>query len=162
MVTMDYMKILMDADCLIKITKAGLKELIVTNEDIFIPEIVKWEVVDSGKKKECQDAFIVEKNIEAKAISLIKASSSYKKGDEAVIALFQKDKYDAVATDDAKFTRLLKAYNIPFILPGLIIFKLRQSGLLTKEAALGALKKLAKFISEDEYSMVRLLMEKEK
>ena len=35
-----------------------------------------------------------------------------------------------------------------------------QNGLLEREAALGALKKLSDFISEDEYSTVRLMMEK--
>ena len=35
-----------------------------------------------------------------------------------------------------------------------------RDGLLESEAALGALKKLSEFISEDEYSTVRLMMEK--
>ena len=47
------MKLLMDADCLIKLTKAGLKELIAENATISIPETVKREVVDAGKIKGC-------------------------------------------------------------------------------------------------------------
>ena len=35
----------MDADCLIKLTKAGLKEIVVTHCIVFIPEEVKREVV---------------------------------------------------------------------------------------------------------------------
>ena len=56
------MKLLMDADCLIKLTKAGLKELIAGNASICIPEIVEQEIVDAGKRKGCPDAFAVEKN----------------------------------------------------------------------------------------------------
>ncbi len=35
------MKILMDADCLIKLTKAGLKEHVCRQDEIIIPSIVK-------------------------------------------------------------------------------------------------------------------------
>jgi hypothetical protein len=51
----------MDADCLIKLTKAGLKELICQHEKIFIPAGVKREVVDAGKSKGYADADLVEK-----------------------------------------------------------------------------------------------------
>jgi hypothetical protein len=44
------MKLLMDADCLIKLTKAGLKELVATRYSVSIPEPAKREVVDAGKK----------------------------------------------------------------------------------------------------------------
>ena len=40
---MDYMKILMDSDCLIKLTKAGLKEYICQEYEITIPAVVKKE-----------------------------------------------------------------------------------------------------------------------
>ena len=46
--TIEYMKLLMDADCLIKLTKAGLKELIAGDAAISIPETVRREVVDAG------------------------------------------------------------------------------------------------------------------
>jgi len=157
---MNYMKLLMDADCLIKLTKAGLKEFVASKDTIFIPEAVRTEIVDAGKEKGCADAFIVEKNVEAKMITIAVSSSKYKKGDEALIGLFQKEAYDAVATDDAKLTRLLRMKSIPFILPGLIIYRFLQDDVINTKAALWALKQLGEFISEDEYSTARLLMEK--
>ncbi len=162
LVTMDYMRLLMDADCLIKLTKAGLKDLVGSKNFIFIPDVVKNEVVDAGKEKGCPDAFIVEKNIEAQIITIAKTSSNHKKGDEALIALFRKEDYDVIATDDTKFIRLLRIKSIPFILPGLIIYTLVQDSMIHKKTGLWALKQLAEFISEDEYSTVRLLMEKTK
>ena len=156
------MKLLMDADCLIKLTKAGLKDLVGKQDIIFIPEVVQNEVVDAGKEKGCTDAFIVEKNIEDKVIKIAESFSNHTKGDEALVELFRKEDYDAVATDDAKLTRLLRIKSIPFILPGLIIYQLVQDNMIDRKTALWALKQLAEFISEDEYSTVRLLMEKTK
>lgn len=60
------MKFLMDADCLIKLTKAGLKELVGRHDTVVIPSAVEKEVVDAGKAKGCTDAFIVEKNVARK------------------------------------------------------------------------------------------------
>ena len=156
------MKLLVDADCLIKLTKAGLKDLVGSKDVIFIPQVVQKEVVDAGKEKQCADAFLVEKNIEARIVMVAEPSSNHIKGDEALIAHFQSKKCDAVATDDARLARLLRVSGIPFILPALIIYHLLQDGAIDRKTALQALKRLAEFISDDEYSTVRLLMEKTK
>ena len=150
----------MDADCLIKLTKAGLKDFVGNKYIIFIPEVVKTEVVDAGKKKGCPDAIVVENNINTNIITVVKSSLNYRSGDEALIALFIDEKYDAVATDDAKLTHRLKIHSIPFILPGLIIYQLMQDNMINKKTGLWALNQLAEFISKDEFSTVRLLMEK--
>lgn len=154
------MKLLMDADCLIKLTKAGLKELIAENATISIPETVKREVVDAGKIKGCADAFAVEQNITFGLIDIIGSPLDYAKGDHALVALFEKEKYDAVATDDAKLTHNLRAHGIRFILPGLIVYLLHKEGRIDMITALWALDQLSEFISEDEFSMTRLLLEK--
>ena len=156
------MKLLMDADCLIKLTKAGLKEFIAENVAVSIPETVRREVVDAGKIKGCADSFAVEQNIEAQIIDVIEAPLDYTKGDHALVALFEEDKYDAIATDDAKLTRSLRAHGIPFILPGLIVHQLRKEGRISVITSHWALDQLAGFISEDEFSMVKLLLEKGK
>ena len=117
----------MDADCLIKITKAGLKNFVGSKYTIFIPEVVKKEVVDAGKEKRCSDAFAVEKNIDANVLKITESPSDYARGDEALIALFRKEDYDTVATDDRKLIRRLKIGSIPFILPGLIIYQLLET-----------------------------------
>ena len=156
------MKLLMDADCLIKLTKAGLKGFIGTKYTILIPEAVKREVVDAGKEKRCSDAFAVEKNIDDNLITIAEFSSDYATGDEALIALFRKEDYDTVATDDRKLIRRLKIGSIPFILPALIIYQLLENKIIKRKTAIEALNKLSEFISEDEFSAVRLLMERKK
>jgi len=156
------MKLLMDADCLIKLTKAGLKELVAKRYSVSIPGPVKREVVDAGKKKECSDAFAVENNIDSKMIAVIDAPMEVEKGDQALIAVFLNEDYDAVATDDIKLSHYLKALNIPFILPGLILYRLLKDGKTDFKTTLWALQQLYEFISEDEFATVRLLMEREK
>ena len=156
------MKLLMDADCLIKLTKAGLKEFVATKNSITIPEPVKREVVDAGKKKQCSDAFAVEKNIDSKMISVIDAPAQIEKGDQALISIYREEDYDAVATDDTKLSRQLKSLNIPFILPALVLYRLLKESKIDYKTSLWALQQLSEFISEDEFSTVRLLMEKEK
>lgn len=156
------MKLLMDADCLIKLTKAGLKELIAENTVISIPETVKCEVVDAGIIKGCVDSFVVEQNIKAQIVNVIGSSVYHEKGDHALAALFEKEAYDAIATDDARLTRNLRVLGIPFILPGLIIHQLKKEERMSLTTALWALDQLAAFISEDEFCITKLLLEKEK
>jgi len=150
----------MDADCLIKLTKAGIKESVCRNNAVNIPSIVVREVVDVGKTKGCADAFAVEENISLFLISIIHDERvNYKTGDQAVVDLFTFEKFDAVATDDAKLIRKLKTLGIPVLLPGLILYLSYKQGVINKEKSFRALDQLEPFISDDEYSTVRLLME---
>jgi len=145
---------------LIKLTKAGLKSLVASKVAIYTLEVVKREVVDAGKEKGCADAHIVEKNIESGLVMVVEASSDYPAGDEALLAHFNKKDYDAVATDDTKLIRLLRINGVPCIMPALIIYQLFKDGIIDRKTALRALDQLAVFISDDEYSTVKLLMEK--
>jgi len=154
------MKILMDADCLIKLTKAGLKEFICRHGKIAIPATVKREVVDVGKSKGHTDADLVDKNLRNGLIALAKESTlNHVKGDPALVATFKHGRYVAVATDDAKLMRILRAAGIPFMPPALLIYMVYTKGLIDRATALNWLDRLSPFISEDEYSMTNLLLE---
>ncbi len=124
--------------------------------------MVKTEIVDAGKKKGCVDAFAVERNIEIEMITVIASSGKYLKGDQALISLYDKHSYDAVATDDIKLTRALKANSIPFLLPGTIFYVLFKKGIFNLKSTRIALKKLSEFISDDEFNTVMLLLEAKK
>jgi rRNA-processing protein FCF1 len=154
------MKLLMDADCLIKLTKAGLKEEICKRFEVDIPSVVKKEVVDAGKGKGLSDAELVEKNIQNDIIRVTgKGFSAPVKGDQALIEIFRQGRYDLIATDDGKLIRFLKTIGIPYILPGLLIHSLYQTDAINKVTALDWLEKISDFISEDEYSMIKFLLE---
>jgi len=154
------MKILMDADCLIKLTKSGLKEKVCQQYEIAIPAIVKKEVVEAGKRKGLPDAEVVEKNIKKDIIRVVgKESSTRIKGDQALIEIYKRSRYDAIGTDDAKLMRVLRLAGIPYILPGLFIHSLYHGNIIDKATAMDWLNRLSNFISEDEYSMTKFLLE---
>jgi hypothetical protein len=88
-----------------------------------------------------------------------KESSIRIKGDQALIEFFKRGRYDAIASDDAKLIRLLRSIGIRFILPGLLIYSIFLENVIEKETALSWLEKLSTFISEDEYSIIKFLLE---
>lgn len=154
------MKILMDADCLIKLTKAGLKEKICQQYEIAIPATIKKEVVDAGRRKGLLDAELVEKNIKKDIIKIVgKESPTRIKGDLALIEIYKRGRYDAIATDDVKLIRSLRSVGISYILPGLFIYSLYRRNIIDKVTALNWLEGLSNFISEDEHSMIKFLLE---
>jgi rRNA-processing protein FCF1 len=153
------MKLLMDADCLIKLTKAGLKELVLDHCVVSIPKTVEREIVNEGKKKNCSDAYVVETNIQDKKISVLRNDIKVQSGDEALVKLFKKERFDAVATDDVKLVRRLKTNGVPFVLPAVILHQLVTKKRMSVAEGLAALDQLSEFISEDETTTVRFLME---
>ena len=157
-ITISYMKILMDSDCLIKLTKAGLKENIASICKIIIPQAVYDEVVVAGKKKGCDDAFVVENNESIGKIHVLKKISSSNKGDDALFELFDRGIHTAVGTDDARLAKRLQTNGIPFILPAVIILKLFEMEHISYEKALWMLDQLSAFISGDEYAMTSALI----
>jgi len=118
--------------------------------------------VDAGKQRGHADAFLIEENIVSGKIEIVESSQEHSKGDQALIDLFDSDTYSAVATDDAKLVRLLRIRGIPFILPALLIHRLWKRGKIRRRTATDALEKLKAFISEDEYSTVKILMGRKK
>ena len=102
----------MDADCLIKLTKSGQKDLVCKSYTVSIPEVVKKEVVDVGKAGNHPDAELVEENIQKQLIRISKSTEEIANGDQALITRFNSTEFDAVATDDAKLVRRLKTFNI--------------------------------------------------
>ncbi|MEW6365034.1 MAG: hypothetical protein AB1714_10395 [Acidobacteriota bacterium] len=149
----------MDADCLIKLTKAGLKELVAHHNTVTIPQVVWAEVVVAGKVKGMPDALVVEENVNRGVISLVQHREDTRSGDRAIVVLFDPRRFDAVATDDARLARLLRSYGIPFVLPAMMIHRALLDGELDLDTAKDALRRLAPFISEEECGAVRVLME---
>ena len=153
------MKSLKDADCLIKLTKAGLKEDVCQHFQLMIPVAVEREVVDAGKAKGWPDADSIEKNIRKDLLKVTKEKASGRiGGDQTLVEISQKGRYDIVATD-AKLVRILRSAGIPFIIPGLLIYSLFRKGEIGVDVALNWLERLSPFVSNEEYSTVRLLLE---
>lgn len=153
------MNVLMDSDCLIKFTKAGLKELIVKNYAVFIPSIVEFEVVKAGKVRGHIDAQIVEENISRQLIHILE-TKNHRDGDTAIVEIFSISKCQFVATDDRKLTKILKSRAIPYLLPAVMVYHLCQKNFNTVAETKKNLKKLKPYISEEELNAVHILLEK--
>lgn len=152
-------KLLMDADCLIKVTKAGLKELICRRYEVTIPDVVRREVVDDGRARGFPDAEVVDRNVSVGLIRIAAGRPDAKKGDDAFPHLFLDGGYDAVATDDARLLRRLRATGVPCLVPALLLYRLHRDGAIDRGEAVRGLTGLAPYVSDDEYSTVKLLLE---
>lgn len=155
------MKIIMDAGCIIKLTKAGLKEDMCRHFSVTMPQLVKEEVVDRGIGRDLPDAYLIEQNVQSGKIA-VKSEKHIKgaHGEDEVVSLFRNGGYDAVGSDDKKFIRHIRAYHIPYVTPAVCIAVLVQRGAITGEEGLMKLDLLAPYISDDEYYTVRLIVER--
>lgn len=147
----------MDADCLIKLTKSGLKEFVCDNFAVIIPQAVKEEVIDDAGGY--PDAAIIQKNIDSGLLAIGKVQTLAEKGEEAVLAAFRRGKFDAVCSDDKRFIKRLRLFEIPYITPGVFIAILLKNGKLTVREARKRLELLSPYVSEEEYSAVNLVLE---
>ena len=147
----------MDADCLIKLTKSKLKEFVCKNFSVVIPQIVKEEI--TYNTQEHFDAMIISENIENKLITINTMSSSSKKGEDAIFSIFQQGEYDAICSDDKRFIRRLRFFNIPYITPAVFIALLLKKGKLKIKEAREKLDCLSSFVSDEEYNVIKAFLE---
>ncbi len=108
------MKLIMDSDCLVKLTKAGVKEVLLLSIEVSIPALVKRETVDEAKDKGHQDSLMIEENLMKKTLHLVEAKRKKRslltgaKGEEEVVSVYLSGTYDAVASDDRRFLKKLE------------------------------------------------------
>ncbi len=159
------MRVVMDSDCLVKLTKSGAKEAIVSAMEVHIPPLVKKETVDEAKERGYQDAFIIEDNLDKKILHVVKhqwkkpPSMSAAKGEREVVSLYLDGNYDAIASDDRRFLKRLEAASIPYLTPTACLVYLHKSKRVEKSAAVEMLEALKPFISSEEYAVAKLYME---
>jgi rRNA-processing protein FCF1 len=151
------MKIVMDADCLIKLAKAGLKEPVCSVFTVVIPQLVKKEVVDKGRAH--PESAVVAANVEQGLLSVARESRGESKGEDAALRLYRKGGFDAVASDDHRFLKRLKTLGIAYVTPGVFLFLMARDNKISTAEALEKLDALAPFISRDEYVVVKLKLE---
>ena len=147
----------MDADCLIKLTKSKLKELVCKNFSVAIPQLVKEEITCNAH--EHLDAVIISENIENKLITLNTMLFPSKKGEDAIFSIFQQGGYDAICSDDKRFIKRLRLLNIPYITPAVFIALLLKKERLTIKEAQKKLDCLSSFVSDEEYNVIKAILE---
>jgi len=163
-ITIEYMKIVMDSDSLIKLTKAGVKDIVLDNVEVCIPPKVREECVTVAKKEGFADAFEIDENLKKNRIKEKEPARNLEieeeikhlglgKGEADAFRLYKSGKFDAVSSDDSMFIRILDAFNIPYLTPSTVILHIYWKGALTKEKTKEIIKKLRNLISEEEYHL---------
>jgi hypothetical protein len=142
------MKIVMDSDALIKLTKSGAKELIVNCFDVSIPERVYEETVIEAKGY--PDAEEIDRNIKTEKIE-VKEAIKAAKGEMAVLDLYRRGEYSFLVSDDSRFLKYLAAIGIPYLTPPFLIIYLLHKQAVSKPSAEKYIDNLKMYISEDEY-----------
>lgn len=154
----------MDSDILIKLTRAGAKEVVAAAVEAVIPPAVEKEAVVEGKEGGFPDAFEIERNIKKGLVRVVRAPRTKEteeiveklglRGGEAdIFRLFKAGKCGAVASDDQKFLDLVAALNVPFVTPSALVINVWKKGKIGKEECLRLLEKLRPMISEEEYQL---------
>jgi len=147
----------MDSDCLIKLVKASLKEIVCRHFTVEIPPLVLKEVVHDSKGQ--PDANIVKTNLEKNLLAVSEDLPRAVKGEDAVYAVFQSGRYDAICTDDKRFIKRLRLVEAPYMTPGVLLVMLLKNRKISFQEALKKLESLSPMISDDESSTVRSFME---
>lgn len=153
--------LLLYADGLIKLHRAGVLDQVAETFSCIISEAVYHEAVTQGKARMYPDAEAIEEII--KRSIFIKPSSQQHKnyphgigsslgiGERSILALYPQDEPTMVVSDDRSFLSLLSRQNIPFLVPAaLIVILVRQGGLPVSNAKV-ALERLRPWIRESVY-----------
>jgi hypothetical protein len=148
------MKLLMDSDCLTKLVKSSLKETVCAGFSVEIPLLVKKEVVDNSGDE--PDAEVIKTNVEKNRIRV--STPRHSKGEEAVFTVFQSGGYDAICSDDKRFIKRLRLFEIPYLTPAVLIAVLLKKKKITLQQAFQKLDSLGPMISEEEYSTVKAFL----
>ena len=114
----------MDADCLIKITRAGYKESALRAFKVVVPEPVVREVVAQGLGRAASE--LIAMNIETRRIAVQAATGE--SGDDALVAIYQAGTFDCVGTDDRRLINRLTTLGIACVVPGLLLYELAKLG----------------------------------
>lgn len=161
----------MDSDCLIKLTKGRAKGDITMCISVTIPQIVKTETVDEGKASGYPDPLEIENNIKMGKIMVktarvtpeirgIAETLRLKGGEIDVYSLFQTGGFTAIASDDQKFIRKMEEMEISCVTPTALIIYAWRKGAISKERALELLESIKSMVSDEEYILSKLEIEK--
>lgn len=147
------MKVVMDSDVLIKLTKAGSKEIIVGLLNVFIPKRVQEETVIESKSY--PDANKIQENIDSGKIR-VAGPSKHDKGEIEALNLYGSGGFESIVSDDRKFLNHLERNNIPYLTSSSLIVYLLYANKISKEDTIKYIDSLKMHISRDQYLTARL------
>ena len=138
------MQLLLDADGIIKLNRAGVLAIVVREFSCAVPQTVYDEVVTKGKARLHQDAEIIE-TILAGNVTVLPVrryehqESGLGAGELGILSLLLRGRDAIVVSDDRRFLAQLTTQGIPFLTPADLLVMLARRGVLNKGEARTAL-----------------------
>ncbi len=156
------MKIVMDSDVLIKVTKASIKDFVMSNFEVFIAPEVQKETASQGKARGYPDASEIDENIgrgmltvaqtrKMEDVEKLITSLGLLGGEADSVRLFRQGGYSAIVSDDSRFLDLAEGLGIPYLTPGALVIYLWKNKAASKQDARRYLDKIRELISPEEY-----------
>jgi len=142
------MKVVVDSDVLIKLTKTGSKEVIVSLLDVSIPKRVYEETVTESKG--CIDANKIQHNIDVGMIQ-VQGQSTRDKGEFEALKLYRSGGFELIVSDDRKFLNYLDRSGIPYLTSSSLIVYLLYKNKISKEDTIKYIDNLKTHISKKQY-----------
>ena len=142
------MKVVVDSDVLIKLTKTGSKEAIVSLLEVSIPKRVYEETVTESKG--CIDANKIQENIKDGKIQ-VQGLPTCEKGEIEALKLYRSGGFELIVSDDRKFLNYLDRNDIPYLTSSSIIVYLLYKHKISKEDTIKYIDNLKMYISKRQY-----------
>ncbi len=157
------MIMIIDSDALIKLTRCGAKEALVSTFEALIPPAVREEAIEHGLAHGYPDAGLLKANLEKGSLKLatvagwpLEASILPEGGEREVYALYHSFPTSikaVVVTGDRKVIDRLRTLNVPVLVPCTVLVALYRTGRYDKETVTGWLERLKPLVSEAEYAL---------
>ena len=154
------MKIVCDADGLIKTNKAGVLAILIQHAEILIGPTVFREAVTEGKARGYADAVtleqIIQHDVQQPAPQHLRTTQVIQRaalgaGEREALDLYMNEHADAILSDDRGFLTLLGAHQIPYLTPAAVIVALCNWDIMTIQDATHALALLCPLIRAEQY-----------
>jgi predicted nucleic acid-binding protein len=164
----DKMRIMLDADASIKLTKIGLIEILASGFEIAITDVVYDEHVIAGIKRNYPDAIQMKRLVLEGKIDVVpikdKASAydslNLGRGEISIIKYCLENDVEVIVSDDAAFLRIIKAMDkVPCIpIAGILTMGIYK-GLIDKDKGLKFLESLRPMIKQQHYFYAKTKIE---
>jgi predicted nucleic acid-binding protein len=162
------MRILLDADASIKLTKIGLIEILASEFSLTLTDVVYDEHVNVGIKNNYPDAMIMKGLVSQGAITVGGTDNEYPsvnndfnldRGEASLLSYYMQNEVDLIVSDDEKFLKALNELELPFIPSASTILMCVNRNLISKEQGLEFLDSLKFMIKDEHFYYIRSKIE---